>query len=250
MMSKNAFLTWLTRKFLILVFLTGKLVRFFFFIVFLFFLVKETESLAGYNVNQTIFFFLTFNVIDVVSQFFFREVYRFRGMVVSGSFDLVLTKPYNPLIRVLLGGADVIDLITIPPLFIAVYWVGSSFDPSLSQVVLYILLIINGLLVATAFHVAVLGLGIITLSVDHTVMIWRDLTNLGRLPIEVYKEPVKSLLTYLIPVFVMISIPAKTFMGFMSFWGIVTAFALGIGSLYLANKFWRYSLRHYTSASS
>ena len=54
-------------------------------------------------------------LIDVISQFLFREVYRFRPLVVSGEFDLVLVKPVSSLFRSLAGGADVIDLITIPP---------------------------------------------------------------------------------------------------------------------------------------
>jgi len=233
MMSKNSFLSMLAHRVGVIVFLLGKILRFTFFVAFIYFLLVKTETLAGYTLNQTIFFFLTFNLIDIVAQFLFREVYRFRPLVVSGGFDLVLTKPISALFRSLMGGADVLDLITIPPLFAAIYYLGRFLNPLPIQVLFYLLLIFNGLIIATAFHIAVLSLGIITLEIDHTIMIYRDLVNLGRFPIEIYKQPLRGILTYLIPVGIMISLPAKSLMG-----------------LVISVSFWNFALKHYTSASS
>src|SRR3989338_6451947 len=74
-------------------FTLGKILRFLFFLVFLILLVGRTQSLGGYSLWQVIFVFLTFNVVDILAQFFLREVYRFRTQIISGSFDYVLTKP-------------------------------------------------------------------------------------------------------------------------------------------------------------
>lgn len=250
MMSKNSFMAMLAQKKLFVLFLLGKLFRFGFFTAFLFFLVKGADSLAGYSINQTIFFFLTFNVVDISTQFLFREVYRFRGLIITGDLDLVLAKPMNALFRVLMGGADVVDLVTIPPLIAAVYYVGTLLSPTPSQVVFYALLVVNGFLIATAFHIAVLSLGIITLEIDHTIMIYRDLTNLGRLPIDIYRQPLRGVLTYLIPVGVMVTLPAKALMGLVTPTGILLSFVLGLAVVFASLKFWSFALRHYTSASS
>jgi len=250
LMSRNSFLGFLTQRFGAVIFLTGKLLRFGFFFIFIVFLLKGTKTLAGFNLNQTIFFFLTFNLIDVVSQFLFREVYRFRPLVVSGGFDLVLTKPISALFRSLMGGADVLDLITIPPLVVAIILAGRTLNPSILHSAYYIVLIFNSLVLATAFHIAVLSLGIITLEIDHTIMIYRDLTNLGRFPVDIYKEPLKGILTYLVPVGIMITLPAKAFIGLVSFKGILVSFALGILAISIALRFWDFALTKYTSASS
>lgn len=249
-MSKNAFISMLSNRLGASVFLFGKILRFGFFIAFIVFLLKGTNTLAGYNLNQTLFFFLTFNLIDVITQFLYREVYRFRPLVVSGSFDLVLTKPINALFRSLMGGADILDFMTIPPLILAVYFLGRSLNPTSTQVLLYLFLVINGFLIATAFHIAVLSLGIITLEIDHTIMIYRDLTNLGRFPIDIYKEPLKGILTYLIPVGIMVTLPAKALMGTVSFWGVIVSFVLGIVALFVSLRFWNFALTKYSSASS
>lgn len=250
MMSKNAFLAMLNHRIGVVVFTLGKVLRFAFFGAFIYFLLSKTNTLAGYTLHQTLFFFLTFNLIDEISQFLFRETYRFRPLIISGSFDLILIKPINALFRSLMGGADILDLFTIPPLIFAVYYIGSLLDPTASQILLYIILIINGLVISTAFHIAVLSLGIITLEIDHTIMIYRDVTNLGRLPIDIYGEPLKGILTYLIPVGIMITLPAKAMMGLVSPAGIIISFALAILMMTLTLKFWGLALKQYTSASS
>lgn len=249
-MSRNAFMVYITQKLLFVLFLFGKLARFGFFLIFIYFLVKGAGSLAGYSINQTIFFFLTFNIVDIISQFLFREVYRFRPLLVSGDFDLILVKPMSPLFRVLMGGADIIDLVTIPPLAFAVFWVGRLLAPNIYLVILYLLLLVNALMLATAFHIAVLSLGILTLEIDHTIMIYRDITNLGRFPVDIYKEPLRGVLTFLIPVGIMITLPAKALMGLVDPQGVLGSFALGLILLFVSIKFWHYALRSYSSASS
>lgn len=240
----------LTNKLLFMIFLFGKVLRFGFFTVFLFFLVKGAKTLAGYDINQVVFFFLTFNVVDILGQFLFREVYRFRQLVVSGDLDLVLAKPMSALFRVLMGGADIIDLVTIPPLIAVIVYVGGLLNPTVLQVTAYIFLIINGILIATAFHIAVLAFGILTLEVDHTIMLYRDIINLGRLPVDVYKQPLRAVLTFLIPVGVMITLPAKALMGLVSLQGIFLSFILGVVAVVSARKFWSFALTRYASASS
>jgi len=250
MMSANSFSIDISQKLPLFIFLTGKIFRFTFFFGFLYFLLLGSGTLAGYSSNQAIFFFLTFNVIDVIAQFLFREVYNFRHMIINGDFDLVLVRPLNALFRVLMGGADIIDLITIPPLLIVTIYFGSLLQPTPYQIGLYLVLLINGFLIATAFHIVILAFAIVTLEIDHMIMIYRDLTSLGRLPIDIYKEPLKAFLTYLIPVGIMVTLPAKAIMGLASPVGVLMAFIIGIASMIIALNFWKYALTKYSSASS
>lgn len=250
MLTRDSFSVVLSQRVALLFFLTGKIIRFTFFIGFLYFLILGTRNLAGYSSTQAIFFFLVFNVVDVLAQFFFREVYRFRPKIVSGDFDLTLIKPANALFVSLMGGADLTDFITIPPLFIATWYVGTLLHPTILNVLYFVLLVINGLLIATAFHIAVLALAIITLEIDHTIMIYRDLTSFGRFPVDIYKQPLQGILTYLIPVGIMITFPAKALMGLLSISGVLISLLVGVVATFVALKFWGYALTKYTSASS
>lgn len=231
-------------------FLTGKIMRFLLFLYFLYLLVSHTNTLAGYSVTQVIFFFLTFNFIDVASQFLFRGVYLFRSSIITGQFDFDLLKPMRPLFRALVGRVDVLDFLTLVPLMGLIIWLIPQMSNSLWNVLSYWLLVANGLIIAMAFHIFIIGLGIVTLEVDHAVWIYRDLTSMGKIPVDVYKEPVRSLLTNIIPVGVMMTIPAKTLMGISSSSIMVVSLIIGLVALWLSLRYWRYALTKYSSASS
>jgi ABC-2 type transport system permease protein len=171
-------------------------------------------------------------------------------MIVNGDFDYVLVKPVSALFRVLLGGADIVDFITIPPLLAALIYFGIKLDPGVVGVITYILLVANGLIISAAFHIIVLSMAIITMEIDHSVMIYRDLVSLGRLPIDIYKEPLKGFLTYIIPVGIMITLPVKSLLGIAGIWLILGSFAIGLVSVLISLRFWNFALKKYSSASS
>ena len=250
-LTVNSFLISLTSRLSALLFLIGKLLRFAFFGVFLIVLFSKTQFIANYTLLQGLFFFLTFNLIDTATQLFFREVYRFRQLVVSGDFDLVLVKPMNPLFRALAGGADPLDLLMLIPYVWALLYVGSKIGQvTLLHIGAYVILLINGFLIATGFHILVLALAIVTTEIDHAIMIYRDVTSMGRLPIDIYREPLKSLLTFVIPVGVMMTFPAKALFGLLS--PSFIAISLMVGGLFFlfSIRIWKYALTKYASASS
>lgn len=245
----NSFQQTLTNRSLVVIFLTGKVLRIVLFAIFLNFLLKGTQGLAGYSSQQVIFFYLSFNLVDTLAQLLFREVYRFRQLVVTGNLDLVLSKPLNPLLRVLLGGGDLLDLIMLLLIAGLVVWFGMNYiSLSLFSWAAYLLLIINGLIIAAAFHILVLALGMVTTTIDHLIMVYRDFSSMLRIPIDLYIEPVRSLLTFVIPLGIMLTFPAKALMGLLSPQLIVTSLALTGVFLFLSLKYWRYSLKQYASA--
>ncbi len=231
--------------------LSGKILRVLLFMVFLAFLFQGAKSLATYSREQIIFFYLSYNLIDTLAQLFFREVYRFRSLVVSGNFDLILFKPMSPLIRVLLGGADLLDLIMLfllTALTTAFAW--QNLHPTFMDILLYVILLANSLAIAAAFHIFVLGLGIITTSVDHLIMIYRDLTSMMRIPVDLYVQPLRFLLTFVLPLGIMITFPSQAFLGLLSWQGVTVSLLFGIIAIFLSLRFWKFALTKYSSASS
>jgi ABC-2 type transport system permease protein len=231
-------------------FIVAKLLRFGFFIATILILMRQTQVLSDYTSTDVLLVFLTFTVIDSLSQLFFREVYRFRSRVMSGDFDFDLIKPMKALFRPLLGGIDVFDAITIVPYLIALTVVLYSYDLSFLSVSLYILLLINALIIAASFHILVLALGIVTSEIDHAVMVYRDITSLGRFPTDIYNGFVRGVLTFLVPIVLMVTVPAKLIIGTLSPGFILLAFALSGIIAYSALAVWRLALSKYTSASS
>lgn len=228
----------------------AKLLRFGMFMLVVVVVVSKTKSLAGYSLTQSIIFFLTFNVIDTVTQMLFRDVYRFRQAVVSGYFDHVLAKPMSPLFKFLLGGADGLDLIVFFPYAIILSYFLALVSWSLLTFFTYLLLVINAMIISSAFHIFVLAMGIITTEIDHTIMIYRDVTSMARFPVDIYSEPLRGFITFVIPVGVMMTFPPKALFGLLHPSMIFVSMMIGISMLVISITFWRYSLSKYSSASS
>ena len=234
-----------------LLFLLGKLLRYVLFLLFLVLLINRTKVIVGYTFWQIVLFYATFNLLDTLPQFFFRNVYRFRQQILNGYFDNLLLKPLPSLFQPLFGGSDILDLLIVI-LSIGFIYVSALHNNHITQfgIFLYIVLLLNGFIISLAFHVFVLSAGILSTAVDNTVMLYRDLTQMGRLPIEIYQEPLRGMITFIIPVGIMMTYPAEAFMGLLSWWGVVLAFLFGGGLLVTSMRFWSYALQHYTSASN
>jgi len=235
-------------------FFIGKMFRFLMFLFLLMLLGKNSHSMAGYSIDQIVIFFMTFNMIDVLSQMFLRGVYMFQSKVRTGEFDYFLIKPVNALFRALTGSPDFNDFFMLVPLIGFFIWyvgqMGNSGLPISSlNFFIYLLLIMNGLLIATALHIFVLCIGILTQEVDNAIWLYRDFSQMGRFPVDIYREPLRWVVTFVVPVGIMMSVPAKVLIGEMNSL-VLLAFGVGIASFLLALWAWNRAIKSYTSASS
>jgi ABC-2 type transport system permease protein len=252
MVASRAAQSWLITDWSGPLFLAGKIVRFLMFFVFLFTVLSSSQTLAGFSREQVIFFFLVFNLIDVMVQFFFRGVYLFRSQVVSGDFDLDLSKPLPSFFRPIFGWTDIYDLITLVPLwfFFAWFTFKNQLFISLENLFVFLILLINSLILAFAFHLFVCAVCVMTTEIDHLIMVYRDLTGMARFPTDIYGKAIQYLLTFTIPVIVLITVPAKALIGLLSWQWVVFSFVISGLFLFLSIRFWRYALTQYSSASS
>ncbi|KKQ01777.1 MAG: hypothetical protein US11_C0004G0047 [Candidatus Roizmanbacteria bacterium GW2011_GWA2_36_23] len=230
-------------------FLLGKIIRFTVYFFFIYFLVSRTKLLAGYNLNQTIIFFLVYNIIDSLTQMFFREVYRFRPLVVSGELDHILLKPYHPFLRILVGGIDPLDIIMLVPyLIILVFFIlqaGMAILPV--NFFIFLILMSNALILATFFHILVLAIGIFTTEVDHTILIYRDFARMASLPTDIYSEPLRFFITFVIPVGLMMTIPAKALFGLLTINILIISAAITVFFGWFSLSLWNNALKKYQS---
>lgn len=229
-------------------FSAGKLVRFSMFFLFIYFLLSNTKLLAGYTLTQTVIFYLTYNIIDSLSQLLFREVYRFRPLVISGELDSILVKPYHPFLRILVGGIDILDAATtVIYCAISVYFILQLPNFAPYHLVLYAALILNALIIATGFHIAVLALGILSTEVDHTIMIYRDMMRMGSFPVDIYQQPLRFLVTFVVPIGIMISVPVKSLFDILSPWWYFASFGFAVATIIIALILWDLALKKYQS---
>jgi len=233
-------------------YLLGKLFRLGFFIIFLMAIFRHTDALAGYTLAQTALFFLTFNMVDILAQLFFRGIYGIRSIVRDGDFDYFLIQPTPLLWRVCFSTVDFLDVLTIVPVAGATFYTLTQIPGATEPIALglYALLVANGLLIAFAMHVMVAALAVWTQEMDNTIWIYRDLMTLGRFPSEIYASPMQFLMIFVIPIAVMVSFPAKAAIGLLDIRWVGVAALMAAVSVVSSVLFWRFACRRYTSVSS
>jgi ABC-2 type transport system permease protein len=235
-----------------LLFFVGKALRLAMTLGVLLLIRSQTTQLGGYTTDQMIIFFLTYQLLDIVAQIAFRGVYMFSEQVRSGNFDFTLISPINPLFRALTGMPDVNDALFLIPNLAIMGYLLTQLDLSLTLMgwLWFALLFINSLLIVTSLHIVALSIGVLTTEVDGIIFLYRDLARLGQFPVSIYLEPMRSALFFIIPIGIMITIPAEVLLGLPPTHSVLVAFLIGAGSFWLSLRLWRTSLRHYTSASS
>lgn len=89
--------------------------------------------------------------------------------------------------------------------------------------------------------------------VQNIEMVFWNVFEAGRFPIDIYRPAVRWTLTYVIPLAFITTVPAAALIGdqtkippWAPFWGFVLAAVM----LLVSSRFWRFGLRHYSGASA
>lgn len=235
-----------------LLFFIGKSIRLAFMLLFLWVLKTNITTIGGYTSDQMVVFFLVYQFVDTFAQILYRGVYLFSHLVRRGEFDFMLLVPINPLFRALTGKPDINDaLFLIPSTALSILILSQlSLSITLSSALLFTVLICNSILIATALHILVLVVGILTTEVDGVIWMYRDLSRMAQFPVSIYLEPIRSLLYFVVPVGVMITLPTEVLLQTAPSSVALYSTLFGVGFFVLALHIWKWSLTQYQSASS
>lgn len=239
-------------RFTLVFFFVGKVVRYGMTLLLLWLLRANVAGVGPYSVDQMIVFFLVYQTIDTLSQMAYRGVYEFGNKIRSGEFDFDLLKPINPLFRSLLGNPDINDvLFAVPTILLNIYIISNlHLSIELTNIGLFLLLLINGFVIATAFHMLVLATAIFVVDVDNIVWFYRDISRLGQIPVGLHLEFVRFILLFIIPVAAMMTVPAQALLGLTPSLAIWTTLLIGALSIGISYLLWKWALKKYTGASS
>jgi ABC-2 type transport system permease protein len=78
----------------------------------------------------------------------------------------------------------------------------------------------------------------------------RGLLEAGRYPLVAYPASYRFFFTFVVPVSFITTVPAEAFLGRISWVSVGASICLAAILMVVANRFWRFALRFYTSASS
>lgn len=250
-LTKNAFSTILASRIDSFSYLSGKILRFFFFLFLIQGIFQYTDTLVGYTKPQVILFFLTYNLIDVLAQAFFRGIYTLKHDVRKGNFDFFLMRPISPLFYSLTKLTDLLDFIFLIPIVYltsqAIHNLGLLMPISLGM---YIFFLFLGLIIVLSIHILTAALTIRTVESDHIIWLYRECMTLGRFPPEIFSSKVQFVFTFLIPVIIASGFPVKALFGQADLQMILMSILVTLLFFVMSIVFWKNNIKYYSSASS
>lgn len=224
----------------------------FFFILILLVIYRNTNAVAGWSRPDAFMLAATCFIMSAVVGAFFLSLQEIPLQVRQGTLDFVITKPIDTQFWVSTRKFNFDQLGT---LFAGGAMVGyglsaGHYHPGLLQWFGYLVLVFASLILFYAFYMILMTLAIWLVKVDNLWVLGETVTNIARFPTDIYPLIVQRTFIYGVPLAFVATIPAREFVrGFepkMVCLGVVWA----VAAFAFSRWFWKFALRHYTSASS
>ena len=177
---------------------------------------------------------------------------RMTEYVRMGTLDFLLTKPIGSQFMVSLRHVGVYNwldpILGLGLIAIGLWRRGEALSPG--SVLSFVVLIFCGALVLYSIALAIQCLAIWTVGGEGLDDVVEGVVEAGRFPVDMYRGFVRTVLTFGVPVALMTTFPAEALLGRSSSGVLPIAIAVAGGLFLLTSRLWKWSLRHYTGASS
>lgn len=223
-----------------------------FFVLILLVIYSNTDSVAGWSRSESFVLVATVFLMSAFSQAFFFSLNDIPQQVRQGTLDFVVTKPIDSQFWISSRrfNFDQVGTLLCGVVLVAFGTIGAQAHPDVWQWLAYILLVLASVAIYYAFNLAMMTTGIWLVRVDNLWVLSESVIHISRFPIDIYGPALQRMFIYAVPLAFLSTIPSRqlvhAFDGKMLALGLLWA-AVG---LLLTRLFWRFALRHYTSASS
>ena len=217
----------------------------------LFLFYRTGHSFEGWSWREALIVLGLFTTLNGVSTTWLRpNLSRIVHHVQKGTLDFVLLKPMDAqfwlsartlsiwgLADVLLGQAMILYAgagLGLRP------WAWVAALPALAF----------GVIILYCLWFVLASTSIWFVKVHNAAEVLNSFMDAGRFPMVAYPQVYRIFFTFVVPVAFMTTVPAEAILGRTSLTWMAGAAGLAAGLFLVSRGFWRYALRHYTSASS
>jgi ABC-2 type transport system permease protein len=213
----------------------------------------RTTSLGGWGPGEAVALLGTFQIMTGLrSAFVEPNLGGFGNQVKDGRFDAVLVQPAPAIFLASLASSAPLALAQVG-LGLGVVGYGVHLSPlalTPAGVAAWFALLVTSTAVMWATR-ALSGAVVFWAMELRLDVVYDAIWQFARYPIDIYRRPMRLLLTYVLPVAFVATVPTDTLLDAGGASLIVpVAFAVAAGCCVLAHLAWRAGLRRYTSATS
>jgi ABC-2 type transport system permease protein len=223
-------------------------------LVFMAVIYSHTDRIASWTKWQVVFLVGTNHLIQqVFTGLFMNNLIKLSENIRTGMLDFLLLMPANTRFLISLRHVDFGAFVNAGSALAVMIYAAHQLQlqPTLPQLAAFAALLVVGLSVHYSVMYLLACISFWTIRAQGIVWGYYNLFQLARLPDEAFKGAFRAVFSFVIPVLLITNVPVKLLIEkLQSPWEIVWLLLLSTLMFVLSEMFWRYSIRHYASASS
>jgi len=217
----------------------------------LFLFYRTGYTFAGWRWEEAIVVLGIFTILEGFSTTFLApNLSKIVEHVQNGTLDFVLLKPISSQFWL---SARVISPWGFPNLVFGsciLLYAGSKLGLALSNYLLTLIPLTFGFISLYSIWFMLGATSIWFVKIYNVTEVLRGLMEAGRYPMAAYPASYRFFFTFVVPIAFLTTVPAEALLGRGEAVWIIGSSFLAIVLLYASNKFWKFALKFYTSASS
>ncbi len=225
-----------------------------FSILAIYILSARSTSIFGWSREELFVLAGTYNILVGGSfrMLFARNFENMINLIRLGGLDGVLLKPLNSQFGVSTGHLSIYSMARIVLSVIYVFIVMSiaGIEIGIINIVSFLIFGFFGLIALYAFWFIIMSFIIWFPDLYNIDEIPYSTDNLARYPPQILWAMKMFIFLFAFPVSLVVSTPTKALIDKLTLFDAGLLIAVALGLLFVSSKFWKFSLRNYTSASS
>lgn len=220
-------------------------------IIFIQIIFSFSPEVSGWNKYQMFLILGMYRIFQAIfSTFLLPGIKSLSDIVRTGYLDIILTKPLDSQFNISFSGIAVTRLLDlIPGIGIVVYALNGLSVP-LQNYPFLLIGLMSGLVIFYSIYFCIGTFAIWMGSFYSLEDIYYMMREPLYIPFDFLKNPASFILTFVIPLGFVITVPARVFLGKDPFYISSIGILIAVILLFISHWFWNFSLKHYTSASS
>ena len=215
---------------------------------------SHTDSIGTWSKWEVVLLMGTSHLIQqFFSAIFLSNLVQVSDFIRTGKLDFMLLLPVNTRFLVSFRQVDLGGFVNAGGALAVVMYATHQLDlsPTLGQIIGYALLLCASVLIHCSLMTALTCTSFWTVRAQGIVWGYYNLFNIARLPDSVFRGAFRVVFTYALPMLLVANVPTKLLTEKLSSpLEMLVLVGIGVICLVFSEALWRYSLRHYTSASS
>lgn len=217
-------------------------------------LYSHTESIAGWSKWEVVLLVGCSHFIQqLFTALFLSNVTELSELIRTGRLDFLLLLPVNTRFLISFRKVDLGAFVNAATAVGVIVYALIQLNqvPRIVQVVVFLLLCLVGTFIHYSLVFLLASVSFWTVRAQGIIWGYYNLFNIARLPDTAFRGFYKVVFTFVLPILLVSNVPARWLSeksGSLASVGLLVLMALACFGM--SEAVWRYSLRHYTSASS